>query len=95
MTGKNHKMMHDLVTFIYYSIFNEDFVPIILVVFTLILTFIYFHFFGDQHKIVENIQQDEVRVRIDPAKALAQNVKFVMRMKRQMKRFKARKEEEQ
>ena len=43
---------------------------------------------GGKFKFEEN---EEPRIVIDPAKAFCQRMKFVMRMKRRMKEFKARK----
>jgi hypothetical protein len=39
-------------------------------------------------------EDEEPKIKIDPAKALATQVKFVMRLKRKMKRFKERKNAE-
>ena len=41
-------------------------------------------------EVDEEAESDPIVV-VDPAKALAQNVKFVMRLKKRMKEFKARK----
>jgi len=39
-------------------------------------------------------EDEEPKIKIDPAKALATQVKFVMRLQRKMKRFKERKNAE-
>ena len=40
-------------------------------------------------------EDDKPKIKIDPAKALAARVKFVMRLKRKMKEFKEKKTEEE
>ena len=41
--------------------------------------------------IADFIEEEEPKIVIDPTKKLAKQVKFVMRLKRRMKEFKARK----
>ena len=38
--------------------------------------------------------RDDAKIKVDPAKRLCQNVKFVMRLKKKMRRFKERKDRE-
>ena len=44
-----------------------------------------------KEEVIPDDEKDEAKIVIDPGKALAQRIKFVMRLKRRMKEFKARK----